>query len=51
MMNCDTRIGLSHDHGGYELKGDLKEFGALRTGCSGMIPQLSVWNPGDLSED
>lgn len=51
MMNSDTRIGLSHDYGGYELKEDLKESGALRTSCSGIIPQLSVWNPGDFSED
>ncbi len=48
MMNSGAKIGLSRDHGGYDLKEDLKESGAWWTGSTGLIPQLHVWNPGDF---
>jgi hypothetical protein len=42
MMNSNTKIGLAHDHIGYELKGDRKESGSLRNSSTRLNPQLYV---------
>jgi hypothetical protein len=41
-MNSNTKIGLAHDHIGYELKGDRKESGPLRNSSTWLNPQLYV---------
>jgi hypothetical protein len=39
MMNSNGEIGLPCDHGGYELKEDLKESGPLRISSTSLNPQ------------
>jgi hypothetical protein len=38
MMNSNTKIGLAHDHGGYELRENLEEFGPLGSSSTGLNP-------------
>ena len=42
MMNSNREIRLVYDHGGYEVKEDLKESGPLRRGSPCLNPQPSL---------
>ena len=42
MMNSNREIRLVYDHGGYEVKEDLKESGPLRSSCTGLNSQPSL---------
>jgi hypothetical protein len=42
MMNFTREIRLAYDHGGYEVKEDLKESGPLRSSSTGLIQQPSL---------
>ena len=42
MMNSNRENRLVYDHGGYEVKEDLKESGPLRSSSSGPNPRPSL---------
>jgi len=39
MTNSNREIGLAYDHGGYEVKGDFKGSGPLKSSSTEMNPQ------------
>lgn len=42
MMNSNREIRLVYDHGGYEVKEDLKESGPLRKGSTGPVISVEI---------
>jgi hypothetical protein len=44
MMNSNREIRLVYDHGGYEVKEDLKESGPFRSSSTG-LNSTAVANP------